>query len=132
QSGRCSSRGRPSGAGRAGRTSHVPELGDPGLDRRHTHGELERWIPGRSLPGGAPVTRRWRPDEGGSIALFFAVLFPALLVLAGLVADGGMALAAKAKASSDAREAARAGAERGLGRFERQVLVDHGRAAQLQ
>jgi Flp pilus assembly protein TadG len=39
------------------------------------------------------------------------VLFPALLVLVGLVADGGMALAAKAKASSDAREAARAGAD---------------------
>jgi Flp pilus assembly protein TadG len=57
------------------------------------------------------VTRRWRRDEGGSIALFFAVLFPALLVLVGLVADGGMALAAKAKASSDAREAARAGAD---------------------
>jgi Flp pilus assembly protein TadG len=57
------------------------------------------------------VTRRCSRDERGSIALFFAVLCPALLVLVGLVADGGMALAAKAKASSDAREAARAGAD---------------------
>ena len=57
------------------------------------------------------MTRRWRRDERGSIALFFAVLFPALLVLVGLVADGGTALAAKAKASSDARQAARAGAD---------------------
>ena len=51
-----------------------------------------------------------RPEEG-SITLWLASLTGALFVLLGLVWAGGDALAAKARASSDAFAAARAGAE---------------------
>jgi Flp pilus assembly protein TadG len=49
--------------------------------------------------------------EGGSIVAFVAVLALALLVLLGLVVDGGRAAAAKDAAQADAEQAARFGAD---------------------
>ena len=57
------------------------------------------------------MSRRARRPEQGSITLWLASLTGALFVLLGLVWAGGDALAAKARASSDAFAAARAGAE---------------------
>jgi Flp pilus assembly protein TadG len=48
--------------------------------------------------------------DGGSITLFAVVLFLAILVAVGLVADGGAKLRAARQASDTAEEAARAGA----------------------
>jgi Flp pilus assembly protein TadG len=50
-------------------------------------------------------------DERGSITLIAAVLTLGLLVVAGLVVDGGARLAAARQAAGIAQEAARAGAE---------------------
>jgi Flp pilus assembly protein TadG len=52
-----------------------------------------------------------RADERGSVSLFVVLLVPALLAAAGLVLDGGSAVAAKAQAVGDAYAAARAGAQ---------------------
>jgi Flp pilus assembly protein TadG len=49
-------------------------------------------------------------DEGAA-TMFVVVLAPALLVTAGLVVDGGYALAARQEAASVAEQAARAGAD---------------------
>ena len=51
------------------------------------------------------------PNQEGSITLWFAVLASALLAVVGLVWAGGDALAAKARAQSEAFAAARAGAQ---------------------
>ena len=51
-----------------------------------------------------------RPEDG-SLTLWLAVLATGLFATAGLVASGGAALAAKARAESQAFAAARAGAE---------------------
>jgi Flp pilus assembly protein TadG len=59
----------------------------------------------RKLRGGAPGE-----GERGSLTLMLAVLFIALLALAGIVIDGGAKLAAAENATSVAQEAARAGA----------------------
>jgi len=72
-------------------------------------------------PGGASLSRppaalAWRlarspgGGERGSLTLMLAVLFVALLALAGIVIDGGAKLAAAENATSVAQEAARAGA----------------------
>jgi hypothetical protein len=50
-------------------------------------------------------------DECGQLAAFVAVLAFALVLVAGLVADGGGVLAAHQQAIADAFEAARAGAQ---------------------
>ncbi|MFP5376434.1 MAG: pilus assembly protein TadG-related protein [Acidimicrobiia bacterium] len=50
-------------------------------------------------------------SERGQITLFVALVAGALLVLAGLVVDGGEVLAARRRAFDDAQEAARAGAQ---------------------
>ncbi len=50
-------------------------------------------------------------DERGSLVAFLAVLAAALFALAGLVVDGGRALAARQTAAADAEQAARAGAQ---------------------
>jgi len=61
--------------------------------------------------------RRWRrlrtdPDrDAGSAALWLAVVMVALLAFAGLVLDGGTALAARGQAADVAQQAARAGAD---------------------
>ena len=49
--------------------------------------------------------------ESGMVTAFVVVFTLALLVMAGLVLDGGLALAAKVQAIDDAQAAARAGAQ---------------------
>jgi len=53
--------------------------------------------------------RWWRHDRG-ALTLFVAILFPALLAFAGLVADAGTKLDNYENAATYAEEAARAGA----------------------
>jgi Flp pilus assembly protein TadG len=50
------------------------------------------------------------PGDRGSIALYFAITTLAALVMAGLVVDGGAALATRERAADLATQAARAGA----------------------
>ena len=50
-------------------------------------------------------------DEGGQVTAMWAILALALLVLAGLVYDGGQILTARREANNLARQAARAGAQ---------------------
>src|SRR5207249_700592 len=50
-------------------------------------------------------------DESGQVTAFVVVFFVALLAFAGLVIDGGQALAAKRRAIDEAAAAARAGAQ---------------------
>lgn len=57
-----------------------------------------------------PAARRGAADEG-SITPFVVVLTAALLAMAGLVIDGGYALAARQDANANAERAARAGAD---------------------
>jgi Flp pilus assembly protein TadG len=52
-----------------------------------------------------------RRDESGQVTAFVVVFFVALVALAGLVIDGGEALAAKRRAIDEAASAARAGAQ---------------------
>ena len=49
--------------------------------------------------------------ESGMVTAFVVIFTLALLLMAGLVVDGGLALAAKAQAIDDAQAAARAGAQ---------------------
>jgi hypothetical protein len=49
--------------------------------------------------------------DDGSVSLYLVVMFIALMVLAGLVLDGGRALAARGRAEMVAQQAARAGAD---------------------
>lgn len=51
------------------------------------------------------------PPDRGSVALFMALIVVGLLVMAGLVIDGGAAIAARARAADLAEQAARAGAD---------------------
>ncbi|GGM81134.1 hypothetical protein GCM10012275_59740 [Longimycelium tulufanense] len=50
-------------------------------------------------------------DEQGRVTAFVVIITTACLLFAGLVLDGGLALAAKTKAMGEAQEAARAGAQ---------------------
>ncbi|WP_439382132.1 pilus assembly protein TadG-related protein [Amycolatopsis lexingtonensis] len=52
----------------------------------------------------------WRAEEG-RVSAFVVVLMAGLLALAGLGLDGGLALAAKVRATGQAESAARAGAQ---------------------
>ena len=52
----------------------------------------------------------WRGDDEGSVSAFVVVLIVALMVVAGLVVDGGRAINARADAMDAAEQAARAGA----------------------
>ncbi|MGW9205671.1 pilus assembly protein TadG-related protein [Embleya sp. NPDC055664] len=54
---------------------------------------------------------RHRCPDSGQVTAFVAVLMAVLLLAAGLVLDGGLALAAKADAVDAAQDAARAGAQ---------------------
>jgi Putative Flp pilus-assembly TadE/G-like len=57
---------------------------------------------------------RWRPSfagEGGQITVFVVVMTAALILVAGLVLDGGLTLAARERALDEAQQAARAGAQ---------------------
>jgi hypothetical protein len=55
--------------------------------------------------------RRLRDDQEGRVTAFVVVIVTAILLFAGLVLDGGLALAAKVRAGGEAQEAARAGAQ---------------------
>jgi Flp pilus assembly protein TadG len=62
------------------------------------------------------AVRRWHrrdeeADDAGAVSVFVITLALMLLMLGGLVFDGGSAMNARAKASDDAEQAARAGAE---------------------
>jgi Flp pilus assembly protein TadG len=61
-------------------------------------------------PRPAPA-RRPRPHDTGQITAYLAVLLAALLLMLGLVSDGGRALAARLRATDHAEEAARAAAQ---------------------
>lgn len=66
----------------------------------------------RSLAHGRPVVRHDSArTEDGSIGLLMAVLASAMIAFAGLVIDGGAALAARQLAADVAQQAARAGAD---------------------
>jgi Flp pilus assembly protein TadG len=56
-------------------------------------------------------THRDSPRDEGSVTLFVVVVATALLAMAGLVVDGGYALAARQEAGTVAEQAARAGAD---------------------
>ena len=59
-----------------------------------------------------PRTPRRRPtSDAGQITAFVVVMMAALILLAGLVLDGGLTLAARERALGEAQEAARAGAQ---------------------
>lgn len=55
--------------------------------------------------------RQLRHDDGGRVTGFVVIVVTASLLFAGLVLDGGLALAAKVRAMGEAQEAARAGAQ---------------------
>ena len=54
---------------------------------------------------------RLADSESGMVTAFVVIFTAALLLMAGLVLDGGLALAAKVQAIDDAQAAARAGAQ---------------------
>jgi Putative Flp pilus-assembly TadE/G-like len=60
-----------------------------------------------------PQPRQHRPDgrDDGQITAFVVVMAAALVLLIGLVLDGGLTLAARERALGEAQEAARAGAQ---------------------
>jgi Flp pilus assembly protein TadG len=57
------------------------------------------------------IGRRWWACDRGTVSAFVASLMLALIMLAGLALDGGLALAAKIRADGQAESAARAGAQ---------------------
>ncbi len=67
------------------------------------------------MTGTAPSRRRaphrLRADQDGRVTAFVVIIVTAVLLFAGLVLDGGLALAAKVRALGEAQEAARAGAQ---------------------
>jgi Flp pilus assembly protein TadG len=78
-----------------------------------------------------PMTRRLR-EESGQVTAFVVVFAAALLLMAGLVIDGGLALAAKVRAIDEAQAAARAGAQAldlRAYRLSSSVVLDPARAA---
>ena len=67
------------------------------------------------MTGPAPSRRsalqRLHADQDGRVTAFVVIMVTAILLFAGLVLDGGLALAAKVRALGEAQEAARAGAQ---------------------
>ncbi len=59
----------------------------------------------------ARLRHRLGAPESGMVTAFVVIFTVALLVMAGLVLDGGLALSAKVQAIDDAQAAARAGAQ---------------------
>ncbi|MFD8497315.1 pilus assembly protein TadG-related protein [Amycolatopsis sp. NPDC059657] len=57
------------------------------------------------------AARRWWAADEGRVSEFVVVLTIGILALAGLTLDGGLALAAKVRATGQAEAAARAGAQ---------------------
>jgi hypothetical protein len=72
-------------------------------------------------------------DEGGMVTAFVVIFTFALLLLAGLVIDGGLTLAARVQAIDEAQAAARAGAQAiniPLFRSTGQIVLDPAQANQ--
>lgn len=65
----------------------------------------------RTAPSRRRALRRLREDQDGRVTAFVVIIVTAILLFAGLVLDGGLALAAKVRALGEAQEAARAGAQ---------------------
>lgn len=65
----------------------------------------------RTAPSRRPALGRLREDQDGRVTAFAVIIVTAILLFAGLVLDGGLALAAKVRALGEAQEAARAGAQ---------------------
>jgi Flp pilus assembly protein TadG len=63
-------------------------------------------------PRGGPRRESGPHPDGGTATAFVVFLAAALLALAGLVVDGGLALNARQQVADDAEQAARAGAQR--------------------
>lgn len=67
------------------------------------------------MTGTAPSRRRalqrLHADQAGRVTAFVVIMVTAILLFAGIVLDGGLALAAKVRALGEAQEAARAGAQ---------------------
>ena len=73
-----------------------------------------------------------RDDERGMLTMYVAIISVGLLVLCGLVVDGGYVLAGRRRAIDEANGAARAGAEALTGadyRIDGDVTLDPGRGA---
>ena len=92
-------------------------------------------LPAIDLPAvWAGGTGRLRSEDSGRVTAFFVVLTTAVLLFAGLVLDGGLALAAKVRAIGAAQEAARAGGQAidlGAYRTDGTLRLDPDRAAAL-
>ncbi|UIX34302.1 MULTISPECIES: pilus assembly protein TadG-related protein [unclassified Streptomyces] len=65
----------------------------------------------RTPYGLSPRLRGLAHDENGQVTPFVVILALAIVMFAGLVLDGGLALAAKVRAMGEAQEAARSGAQ---------------------
>lgn len=81
----------------------------------------------------APRLRSRLRDEEGMVTAFVVIFTFALLLLAGLVIDGGLTLAARVQAIDEAQAAARAGAQAinlPLFRSTGQVVLDPAQARQ--
>ena len=79
----------------------------------------------------ARLRHRLGAPESGMVTAFVVIFTLALLVMTGLVLDGGLALAAKVQAIDDAQAAARAGAQAidiPLYRATGQITLDPGEA----
>lgn len=57
------------------------------------------------------LPQRRRRDDRGQVTAFIVIFTAAVVMFAGLVLDGGLALSAKVRAIDEAQEAARAGAQ---------------------
>lgn len=78
-------------------------------------------------------TRLVRDDQRGAISALVVTMVVALMVMAGLVVDGGNAINARAKITDDAEQAARAGANQidvDLLRSTGKVRIDEAAAKQ--
>jgi hypothetical protein len=64
-----------------------------------------------TAPSSHRRSRSLREDQDGRVTGFVVVIVTAILLFAGLLLDGGLALAAKVRAIGEAQEAARAGAQ---------------------
>ena len=83
-------------------------------------------------PRGERSARRVR-GEDGTVTAFVVIFALALILVAGLVIDGGLTLAARIQAIDEAQAAARAGAQQinlPLFRSDGQIVLDPARATQ--
>jgi hypothetical protein len=86
-------------------TTHAPNSTHSSASSRRRARRAGR--AGRICRVGGPAGR----GDAGQVTAFTVVMIAAPLVFAGLVLDGGLALAAKVRALNEAQEAARSGAQ---------------------